>query len=93
MTPKLIANILDVKLKGVKLRITGDEEFVVVPMDYKVPADYKSGELISSSFTKKGKQAHKLVTKILIPKTGSVCSCLKFEWVMVYAIIKGMQIN
>lgn len=64
----------------------------MVSIDYEVPADYRDGELKASSFTKKGKQAHELLSMIIIPKIGSTSSCSKFERVMVYAITKGMQV-
>lgn len=72
--------------KGLKLRVMGDEEYIAVPMDYEVPTNYKFGELFASTFLKKGKQAHELVTKILLPKIGSTGSCSKFERFFMYAI-------
>lgn len=70
-----------------------DEEYVVMPVDYEVPAYYKSRELVPFSFSKKDKQAHELVIKILLRKTESTCSCSKFERVFIYVVIEGMKIN
>lgn len=57
-----------------------------MPIDYEIPIDYKSRELVTSTFSKKDKQDYEQVTKILLPKTGSTCSCSKFEILFVYAI-------
>lgn len=75
------------------MRATGDEDFVDIPVNYKVPADYKVGELTNSMFTKKGKQVHELVAKVRLPKTASICSFSKFKRVFNYAITEGMAIN
>lgn len=74
VTPKLIANLLGLKLRGLKMRVVGNKEYVEIPLDYEVPYDYKAGELTTSMFSKKGNQAHELVTKVLLPKTTSTRS-------------------
>lgn len=79
VTPKLISNLLGMKYKGPKLRFTRDEDEVVNPMIYEVPADYRDGELKASRFTKRGKHAHELVTKIFLPKTSSIGSFFKLK--------------
>lgn len=55
VTPKLIANLLGMMQRGLKLRVVRDEEYVDISVDYKVPTDYKFGELVASMFSKKGK--------------------------------------
>lgn len=44
-------------------------------------------------FSKKGNQAHELVTKILQPKTASADTYSRFERVFIYAITEGISIN
>lgn len=75
------------------MRVVGDEDFVDIPVDYKVLAYYKVRELTALLFSKKGKQAHELVTKVLLPTTASTCSCSKFERVFICAITEGISIS
>lgn len=54
VTPNLIDNLLEMNLKGLKLKAVGDEEYMDIPVDYKVSTSYKSGELVASTFFQKG---------------------------------------
>lgn len=71
----------------------GDNKYVDIPLDYVVSANYKSREHTGSIFSKKGKQAHELMTKILLSKTDTAGSYSKFERVFIYAITNGMSVN
>lgn len=93
VTPRLIANWLNMHLKGIKMRKTWDEDEMAIPIDYEVPADYDAEKLKASSFTQRGKQANELLTKIILPKKASTGICSKFKGVLMHAVTQGRNVN
>lgn len=83
VTPRLLSNLLEIKLKGIKIRKTGHEKDLINPIDHEVPTDYRAGEFKA---TQRRKQAHELLTKVILSKTSSTRICSKFERALVYVI-------